>query len=198
MIYKKKRRLVIGISLFILFVFYLFKNLSESVRVFGFIFGIFLFYSVDHMFNLEFKYRHYIYVVVILAFGILLSPLYFLFEGYDKVLHFLLPIIASFLVYHIVDKQKLNFQWKLLITFMFMISFLAIHEIGEYLLDQLYDFKLQGVYVRDISGIEKLNLVQSKNDDTMIDMILGMLGAGLFVLGKTTVYLLKKFKIKEK
>ena len=128
------------------------------------------------MFEVDFEFRHYIYIIIILSFGILLSPLYFLIESYDKILHFFLPILASFLIFYIADKQKLSLQWKLLITFMFIVSFLAIHEIGEYVLDLLFDLKLQGVYIRDISGIEKLNLVLDKNSDTMIDLILGALG----------------------
>ncbi|MGD9275738.1 MAG: hypothetical protein PVJ67_01045 [Candidatus Pacearchaeota archaeon] len=190
--YNIKRNWIIGISIFILLIFYLFKNLSESVRVFGFIFGIFLFYAIDHMFEVDFEFRHYIFIIIILSFGILLSPLYFLSESYDKMLHFIMPILASFLVFFIVDKQKISFQWKLLIAFMFILSFLAIHEIGEYLLDLLFDWKLQGVYIRDISGIEKLNLVLDKNSDTMIDMILGMLGGGIFVLGKSAVHIYKR------
>ncbi len=190
--YQNKRRLIIGISLFLLLGFYLTRNLSENVRVLGFIFGIILFYIIDYMFNINFKLIHYIFVIIILTFGVLLSPLYFLIESYDKILHFILPILASFLVFYVVDKQKLSMQWKLLITFMFIISFLAIHEIGEYLLDLLFNLKLQGVYLRDISGLEKLNLVLSKHDDTMIDLIFGTLGAALFILGKTIQYSYKR------
>lgn len=190
--YKNKRNLVIGISLFLLLIFYLFKNLSESVRVFGFIFGICLFYAIDHMFNQEFKLIHYYLIIIILAGGILFSPFYFMFESYDKILHFLFPILASFIVYHIADRQKVGFQWKLLITFMFIISFLAIHEIGEYLIDLLFDFKLQEVYIRDISGLEKLNLVLSAHEDTMIDIILGFFGGLIFVIWKIIERIYKK------
>ena len=190
--YENKRLLIIGISLFLLLVFYLFKNLSESIRVFGFIFGLSIFYLFDHMFKIDFKLRHYYYVIIILAGGILLSPLYFLSTNYDKILHFTMPIFACFLIFYIVDKQRLSIQWKLLITFMFVISFLAFHEIGEYLLDQLWDLKLQGIFLRDISGSEKLNLIMSQIDDTMIDLILGVLGALLFVLGKTGIHFYKK------
>jgi hypothetical protein len=182
--YENKRRLIIWISLFILLVFYLFKNFSESVRVFGFILGISIFYFTDKMFEIDFQFRHYLYALIILSFGILFSPLYFLIEVYDKILHFFLPMLGGLLVFYVIEKQKLSFQWKLLITFMFVISFLTIHEIGEYLIDLLWDLKLQGVYVRDISGIEKLNLVLSKHDDTMVDLIMGFVGALVFVIAK--------------
>jgi len=190
--YKNKRRLIIGISLFLLLGLYLFKNFSLGIRIFGFIIGLCIFYFLDHTFKIEFKFIHYIYILIILSFGILLSPFYFLSGNYDKILHFLLPILASLLTFHIIDKEKLSFQFKLLITFMFVLSFLAIHEIGEYLLDLLWDLKLQGVYIRDISGLEKLNLVMSKNDDTMMDLILGGIGSLTFVIGKTISYFYKK------
>jgi len=192
--YQNKRRLIIGSSLLILLIFYLFKNISEDIRVFGFIFGLFVFYFADKMFEINFRFRHYLCVLIILSFGILLSPFYFLIESYDKILHFFLPITGSFLVFYIIDKQKLSLQWKLLITFMFIISFLTIHEIGEYLMDLLWDLKLQGVYIRDISSFEKLNLVLSKHDDTMIDLITGSIGAGVFVVGKTIENFLKSHK----
>lgn len=195
--YYNKRRLITGISLFLLLGFYLFRNLSESVRVFGFIFGIFLFYAVDHMFKINFEFRHYLIAIIVLVGGILLSPLYFLNENYDKVLHFIFPILGSFVMFYIIDKQKISIQWKLLVTFMFIVSFIAIHEMGEYLIDKLFDFKLQGVYLRDVSGIEKLNLVLSQHEDTMIDMIFGFFGALTFSLGKTISYFIKKFKKKK-
>ncbi len=196
--YKYKRRFLAGISVFILLVFYLFQSLSTSVRVLGFIFGLIVFYSIDYMFKLEFKIWHYYIILIILAFGILFAPLYAIYTIYDKILHFVMPILASFLVYHIADRKNLSIQWKLLITFMFMMSFLAIHEIGEYLMDLVWNMNLQGVYIRDISGIEKLNLVVSKIDDTMIDLILGMLGSFIFVVGKSIEHLIRGFRFKKK
>ena len=184
--YKKKRNWVIGFSLGLLILFYLFRNLSEFVRIGGVIFGLILFYSIDHFFDIKFEIKHYGFVLIILFFGIILSPLYFLSTSYDKILHFVLPFISCFLIYYIVDKQKLIFKWKLLVTFMFVLSFSAIHEIGEYLIDQIWDLKLQGVWLRsDTLGLEKLDLVVSHIDDTMIDMIIGIFGSLTFVIVKT-------------
>ena len=100
--YGKKRRLIIGISLFLLLVFYLFKNFSTSIRVFGFILGLLIFYFADHMFEIDFKSRHYGYIVIILALGILFSPLYFFYPIYDKILHLIMPILGCVLIFHIV------------------------------------------------------------------------------------------------
>ena len=149
------------------------------------------------MFKIEFELWHYYIILAILAFGILFAQLYSIYIIYDKILHFIMPILGSFLVYHIVDKKNLTLQWKLLITFMFMMSFLAIHEIGEYIMDQLWNMNLQGVYIRDITGIEKLNMVVSQIDDTMIDLILGMLGSFIFAVGKSIESLIRGFRVKK-
>ncbi len=108
-----------------------------------------------------------------------------------------MPILGCVLIFHIVDKKELNMQWKLWVVFLFIMTSLTIHEIGEYLMDQLWDLKLQGVYIRDISGAEKLNLVMSKIDDTMIDLIVGAIGALAFIAGKTTSYFWKTKKRKK-
>jgi len=81
---------------------------------------------------------------------------------------------------------------------LFITSFLMFHEIGEYLMDKLWDMKLQGVYIRDIGGTEKLNLIQSQIDDTMVDLIFGILGAITFIAGKTLTYLYKNKKQEKK
>lgn len=190
--YKKKRILIIGISLFLLLVLYLFKNLSNNVRVFGFILGIVIFYFIDHFFEVKYDFRHYIYIIVILGTGILLADFYFLYSIYDKTLHFLLPILGCLLFFYIIDKKDLNFQWKIFITFLFVMTFLTFHEIGEYLLDVLWDWTLQGVQVKDISGANKLNPVMSRIDDTMIDLILGFFGVMIFMIIRTISYFWKK------
>lgn len=192
--YVNKRRLIIGISLFLLLAFYLFKNLSTSLRIFGFIFGLVIFYLADYMFEIDFKLKHYYYIMIILAFGILFSPLYFFHSIYDKILHLIMPIFGCLLIFHIVDKQKLSIQWKLWIVFLFIITAVTMNEVGEYLIDRLWDLKLQGVYIRDISGAEKLNLIMSKIDDTMIDIILGIIGALSFISCKSISYFYKKKK----
>ncbi|KHO53055.1 MAG: hypothetical protein QT05_C0009G0004 [archaeon GW2011_AR13] len=127
----------------------------------------------------------------------MLSPIYFFYSSYDKILHFCLPILSCFLIYYIVDKKNLSIQWKLWITFLFITSFLMFHEIGEYLIDQFWDLKLQGVYVWNIGGVEKFDLIQSKIDDTMMDLIFGSLGALTFILGKMgKTFYYKKFENK--
>lgn len=196
MLYKTKRRLIIGISLILLIILYIFKNTSLLIRVLGTLFGLWVFYFIDHAFNLNFKPRHYLYVSGIIVLGILLSPLYWISDSYDKILHLLMPVLGSIMIFYAVNKLKLDFKWKILLTFTSIITILVFLEIGEYLFDVFFDLKLQGVYLRDMTGFEKLNLVMDKNDDTMIDMILGAAGSLAFSLIKSVGYLIKKRKFK--
>lgn len=183
--YVIKRRLILGISLFCLFIIYLLRNSSFSLRMIGLIIGFWIFYFIDHAFDLDFLPIHYIYISLILIASFPFAQLYYISESYDKILHFVFPIIGSVMLFYVVNKQKISFKWKLLTTLALMVSILAIHEIGEYLLDLIWDLKLQGVYLRDFSGIQKYNLIMPKNDDTMIDLILGLIGSLTFVAGNS-------------
>ena len=111
--------------------------------------------------------------------------MYYLTPIYDKILHFFVPIIGAITIFYVVNKLKISFKWKLLITFVLVFSISAIHEILEYILDLIWDFKLQGVWLRDITGLEKLHIIQEPLDDTMIDMVWGLIGSIVFVIGKT-------------
>ena len=198
--YKNKRRLILSVALLLLLVLYAFKNYEFMIRVLGTILGLWIFYFFDHAFRLDFKIRHYIYATIILTLGILFSPLYYIYPSFDKIMHLTMPILASIFVFFIVNRMKIDFKWKLLITFMAMITLLTILEVGEYIIDYFWDYKLQGVYLRDITGLEKYNLVLDKNDDTMIDMMLGLLGSIIFIIGKALCRVFnkkykKKFKI---
>ena len=196
--YRNKRRLIIGISLLLLILLYIFKNYSFMIRAISVIFGILIFYFFDYTFQLHFYFRHYIYILIILIFGILLSPLYFFSEIYDKILHLVMPVLGGIIVFFIINKSKIDFKWKLLITLTSMIFLLTMLEIGEYLFDVFLGLKLQGVYLRDLSGIEKYNLVLGKNDDTMMDLILGTIGSLFFILVKTGIFYYGRFFGKRK
>jgi len=195
MLYKTKRRLIIGISLVLLIILYIFKNTSVLIRVLSVIFGLWIFYFLDHAFNINFLPRHYIYITAVLVFGILLSPFYWVSESYDKILHFAMPILGSIMVFYMINKLKIELKWKILLTLTTILSLLVILEIGEYLFDVFFDLKLQGVYLRDISGFEKLNLVMDKNDDTMMDLILGLIGSTLFSFSKYIIHTIQKRKL---
>jgi len=181
MLYHNKRRIILGISVFLFILLYLFQ-VSNFARVFTVVFGLYFFYFFDHLFNVKFKVHHYAIWFAILIFGSFLANLYYTSEIYDKVLHLIMPFLFSMLVYYAVDRLNIEFRWKLLLTFTSVLAALGIFEIGEFLIDQLASFQLQGVYLRDVSGLEKLTLVMDKNTDTMIDMSFGLIGSLAFVV----------------
>jgi len=182
--HKNKKRLIFSISLVLLLILYSFKNVAIFLRVLAAFAGIVSFYIFDHYFDMKFKEVHYFLIIIFAFFGILLSPLYSIYPIYDKILHLSIPIFVGVIMFYIVDKQKMTFKWKLLITGSFVVLAITSFEVIEYFLDMFWNLKLQGVYIRDITGLEKFNLVMDKNDDTMIDLILGMFGSLIFVVGK--------------
>jgi len=186
--------IIIGIVIFGLL--YALKNVGYSLRLATFLFSIFLFYAIDLWLNLDFKIRHYGIFTVVAVTGIIFSPFYFTFPNYDKVLHLAAPVFLSTLIFFLLDKVKIKYSTKILLTFAVMVAVLSVFEMGEYVLDQLFNFKLQGVYLRDMSGVAKLNIIVDKNDDTMIDMLFGTSGALLFVLLRTIIFYEKKLNRK--
>lgn len=176
-VYYHKRRMVFALALFVLLAIYFFKNASFVLRAVSTAGFLIFFYVVDHSFDIRFKAKHYLFIILIAIFSLLLSPLYYVYPNYDKIQHFLQPILICSIIFHTVSHLRLDLKWKLTFTFFIVIAIGALFELGEYALDYFFDLKLQGVYLRDIHGIEKLNLVTERIDDTMIDLFLGVIGA---------------------
>ena len=180
--YKTKRRVIIGITVLFLLILYTFKNTSLLIRPFSTISLLFLFYAVDHLFDVNFKERHYFFIIFIAVGASMLSPLYFIYPNYDKILHLILPIMFASIVFHMVSNLKMKLRWQLAFVFFVVLGFIGLHEIGEYWLDQFFDLKLQGVFLRNIQGLEKYDILLDRIDDTMIDMSIGVLGAAIYCL----------------
>ena len=178
--YRQKRLIVISISILILIAIYFLKNASFTFRAIGLVTAILAFYIIDHFFDVRFRKIHYVFMFLIVALSILLSPFYFIYPNYDKIQHFFNPILVFTLIFYMVNKLRLELKWKLVFTFFIVVAILCLFEIGEYALDYSFNLKLQGVYLRDIGGIEKLNLIQDPLSDTITDLILGVLGAGIY------------------
>ncbi len=197
---KKTKYILYTLAGILIFVFlYALKNTSYFVRASTFMFSIIIFCFADSFFRLDFKRIHYLMFLIISTTGVLFSPLYFLYSNYDKILHLLNPILVCIIVFFLIDKIRgVSFSMKLFITFSIAISLLALFEIGEFALDKFFGFQLQGVYIRDISGISKLKIIMNENDDTMIDLLLGFVGTILFTIGKTCTYHYNKLKRKNK
>ena len=193
----KKKVIYISIGIIILLGLYMLKNTSYFLRACTFIFSVILFYLADVFFNLKFKSYHHLIFIFISAAGILFSPLYLISSNYDKILHLASPFLLSILVFFLVNKTDLKLSTKLLMTFSVVVMFISLFEIVEFLLDRFFDLKLQGVYIRDFSGIAKLNIIMDKNDDTMIDLILGTISSFIFIGYKAIVSNLKRPKNKK-
>ncbi|MDD5700315.1 MAG: hypothetical protein PHH00_03990 [Candidatus Nanoarchaeia archaeon] len=180
--YRKTRIAIIVISLFLTVIFYFFeKSPLIGLRTVSFFCFILVAIMIDHFFEIGFEIKHYVFLVLIGAAGLLFSPLYYILTSYDKILHLISPILASSIVFFMVSKIKMELKWKLLFTFMTVVAILAIFEIGEFGLDKLFNMKNQGVFLMDKLG--QYNMIMSPIDDTMTDISIGTIGSLAYVLG---------------
>lgn len=156
-------------------------NNFTSPLVLGFYYSLVLmygFYVFDNIFEIKFKKIHYFLMFIISFSGPGLIIILFRFSNYsDKILHFIHPIFLSFIVFFILSKLKIKKSYAVIITFFIVSSSFAIFEIIEYSADKIWDFKLQGTYMRDLSGNIKEGVIINPLDDTMIDLIMSFLGA---------------------
>ncbi len=160
------------------------------------VFFLLLLYYLDYHLNIRFELKHYFYIILILFAGVLFSPVYYIYYSYDKLLHFVIPILWCMVVFYLVNKLKIPFGVKLLFTFSIVIMSLVFLEVIEYSLDTLLDQTFQGVYLTaDFRTFQRIELILSKIDDTMIDLIAGIAGSLLFVAAKTGIFYYRKFKI---
>lgn len=180
----KHKRLIIGlITLIVLTAIYLFKDSNSVILRYSTFLGVMvLFYLIDHFFYVRFEFKHYIFVIIIAVSGILMSHLYFIHPNYDKIQHFANPILICSIVFFMVNRLKLALKWKITFTVLSVIALLGIFEILEYILDLFFNWKLQGVYLRDLSGLEKFNLLLNPLDDTMVDLAFGIFGCSIYAL----------------
>lgn len=180
--YKNKRRIITGVSFVILLALYILKSTSLVLRATSTIGLLFVFYLIDHLFDLRFKHYHYLFITIIAITSWMLSNLYYLYPNYDKIQHLVLPILFASIVYHMTRRFKLEPKWRLVFVFFVVLGVIGLHEIGEYLLDNLLGWQTQGVFLRDFTGLEKYYQIVSRIDDTMIDMSFGIIGAAIYVI----------------
>ncbi|MBS3081332.1 hypothetical protein J4416_00135 [Candidatus Pacearchaeota archaeon] len=176
--YKHKRLIIGTISLIVLIMIYLFKDSSSiTLRYSTFIALIVAFYLADHLLDIQFKLKHYLFIIIIGSTSILFYHLYFIYPQYDKLQHFILPMLICSIIFFMINKLKLALKWKLTFTVLSVTGILGMFEIGEFILDLFFNLKLQGVYIRDLTGLEKFNLLLNPLDDTMADLSFGILGS---------------------
>lgn len=197
---RSKHILYVAVGILMIILLYALKNTAYFFRAGAFVISFVVFWMADTFLDLKFRNRHYFVLMFIATTGILFSPLYYIHSGYDKTLHLFNPILFSILIFYLVNKiHGISFPVKLFFTFSITVSFLALFELIEFGLDKMYDFKLQGVYLWDVSeaAATKVKLIMDRNDDTMIDLALGTLGTLIFAVGKTAEFYFNKLKNKK-
>lgn len=175
-----KRRILFGVFFAMTVLIYFFSSYLFVAQVATGIAALGLFYLVDHLYNIKFPLRHYVFAIIIVVSSLILSPLYFVYAHYDKILHLALPFLFSAIVFKLVSRLKLDTRWKLLFTFFVVVATLAFFEIGEFTLDYFFDVKTQGVYLRDSEGLTRFTQIIDRNTDTMIDLVFGAISAGIY------------------
>src|SRR4030042_5835164 len=160
---RTKKYLYVVTALFLLVLLYALKNTSYFARASSFIAAFVVFFIIDTIFGLKFRNRHYIIFIFIAATGILFSPLYYIYPNYDKILHLISPFLFCLLIYYLVNKiQGISLPVKLFLTVSIVVSLLAFWELFEFGLDKAYDLKMQGVWIRDVTGMGKINMIMDR------------------------------------
>lgn len=187
-ILNKSRLIIILCSLF-LFLLYVARSLSAVALFLISALSLFLFNYIDRTYKYHFPRRYYIYIFTIVGLGPLIGAgeapfgLYYRSVFYDKILHFFLPLLLCIIIFYMLDKHlNINFKWKLLMTSFIVFGIMGVFEIGEYLSDKYFDTIFQGVYSNIIKS--KADVIQTPIDDSMQDLIFGVLGSLTFVTFK--------------
>ena len=186
MLFKNKRRIIIALSSVFILILYFSRNFSAVILFFIAIIALLLFGYIDRSFKLQFPERFYIYIFIIFIFGTIIGEgmppfgLYFRDIYYDKILHFISPIMFSGIIFYILDRLDITLKWKLLMTVGLAFGILGLFEIGEYLSDYFFGTIHQGVYIAQFAQAVKYQIKTQALDDTMRDLIFGLLGSVTF------------------
>ncbi len=195
-----KKRVILFFTIVViifLYILYYFKDTDHFTGAVVYILTLTLFYLADKIFSLEFKKHHYFILFFMATAGILLSPVYFIYPYYDKTLHFFFPFLGSFLIFYLINKLDIDFKTKVFFTFTIIITLITFEEIVEFILDTLFNLKLQGVFLGERIlfenvPIDRLIVVHDRITDTMLNLILGTIGAFLFSLMKFATSMINK------
>lgn len=92
---------------------------------------------------------------------------------YDKILHFVVPIFITSMVYDYIKRFKLEFQT--LQIFLIVMGMLCMFEIFEYFVDLFLHYGMQKVIILGEIRLSELH-------DTFWDLIFGALGVASFLI----------------
>lgn len=174
-----------------------FYDISGKVMLYGFlVLGIFLFISdlgkrssivlslVSFVFcgvikwildDKKIKERVFLFFLVDIGFWLgLLGEMFFYgtLRYYDKALHIFVGVLLAEVLYQYYNE---HLKLKKEAVFLSVLGLLALWEIYEYLVSTYLGYPMQGVIING-------TWVMSAIDDTMTDLILGSIGAVLFLI----------------
>ena len=190
MLFKNKRRVIILFTCLLLLLLYVTRSLSILIPFSLTIIAIFLFSYIDRAFHFDFPEVYYVYVFAIFVLGTIIGPgnppfgLYYRDIFFDKVLHFLNPILMCAIMFYILNRLSISIKWKLLMTIGLVFGILGLWEIGEYVSDVFFGTGHQGVYVKDFVSKLREQQLSDPLTDTMRDLIFGLIGSITFVTYK--------------
>ncbi|MBD3253426.1 hypothetical protein GF386_06845 [Candidatus Pacearchaeota archaeon] len=175
--YREKGILVLLFILAGVILFFVIRRLSELigyVSIIKFIGLLVIFYFWDYLLKVDFKLRHYLYVLFVGFFGIFLGYMGFVYFHYDKLFHLIGPVLLTDILYY--NLRRYHYKKKEAIVFSFFVAFslLCFYEIIEFLLDFIFNTHTQGCFFYS-NGI--FEMVLDRNTDTMIDLIFGIIGS---------------------
>lgn len=124
-------------------------------------------------------HSQYKLLVVVAVWLNLMGMIFFYrhFSYYDKILHFAISFFIAIIVYDYFVNNLNKFPKKFMV-FLSSIGLLTIWEFAEYIGDVFFGLNLQGVF----SGNGQM--IMSPIGDTMIDLIVGALGAVMCLVFK--------------
>lgn len=165
-------------SLFIVAVIFLIFDIQSDLAItmlIWFVSSFVLFWIIDKR-GIHHQYKLLIVISVWLhVFGMLYF--YQSFQYYDKVLHFVISYAITMIVYDYFVKN-LHFRPKKLMVFLSALGIGVVWEMIEYFNDVFLGNTSQGVF--SSTGV----MLMSPISDTMIDLIVGGLGAILYLAFK--------------
>ncbi len=168
---------LIWIILFTILVYDLFfRPLFSIVLVFVLLFLIFIYFKIKIPLYVQFLFN------LMTLSGILGSDVFYLYYTsiyYDKILHFINPIILCITFFYLVRNKLDNKMLLILFCIFAAVFFASLWEVYEYGVDVLINGTAQGVYL----GIEEKIQIVGKHQDTMEDLIITFVSVLLFVLG---------------
>lgn len=146
--------------------------------------GLFIFIQLFRFFNKYLKLsENYVSILILSVYLSFFGDweLYYYFPYYDKVLHFINPLIATVVWIKIVKLKSGFFGY---LSSYAILGFGAVFELIEFFWDKILDTAMMGVYTASFMPI------MPKLDDTMFDLLFGFVGvnAGYLISRRKNVW----------